>query len=63
MLQLIAIFVLKGAVPSRRPVILPWKEIFEMFELDWTPTTIEQPVVQVTDNKIQSLELRHSIKH
>lgn len=61
MLQLIAIFVLKGTVPSRRPVIL--KEIFEMFELDWTPTTIEQPVVQVTDNKIQSLELHHSIKH
>lgn len=62
MLQLIAIFVLKGTVPSRRPVILPWKEIFEMFELDWTPTTI-QPVVQVTDDKIQSLELCHSIKH
>lgn len=61
MLQLIAIFVLKGTVPSRRPDIL--KEIFEMFELDWTPTTIEQPVVQVTDNKIQSLELHHSIKH
>lgn len=63
MLQLIAIFVLKGMVPSFRPVTLPWKEVFEMYELDWTPTTIEQAVVQVTDNKIQSLEICYSIKH